>query len=416
MKNNALMSKFLGYPPFKRIAIVAAIAGAALGVGVLSINPTQSSSEAVSGAPVRSSSVLSVSLAPLVTQQVMQTLNLQGMWLAENELVLSAQVSGLRLTEILVEPGQPIKKGQLLAKFDSSTLSLELEQLNATMAEAKANENLALATYRRIESASSGASPQELDQAAATREQTSARVQSLAAQKKLLLDRIAKSRITAPFDGVASQKVALVGATLNAGAEVLRMYASTSQSPTLFKVQLDVPARHIESLKPGQIADITYQGESFSAQVRNIAPALDAQKSAVAFLEVDVSDANAAVNALAKAGDLVQVSLNLGEIEKSGIPASSVLVRDGSAYVATVPANTAPGQAAPVQLLKVQTAQSVKAVVDNNSSETPMAFLETVPKALADNPQVISEGVGFLSDGDLVTVAKPAEQLKGGSL
>ena len=170
MKNNVLMSKFLGYPRFKRIAIVVAIAGAALGVGALSLSPGQSPAEAVSGAPARSSSVLSVALAPLVTQTVMQTLNLQGTWLAEKELVLSAQVSGLRLTDILVEPGQPIKKGQLLAKFDSSTLSLELEQLNATMAEAKANENLALATYRRIESASAGASPQELDQAAATRE------------------------------------------------------------------------------------------------------------------------------------------------------------------------------------------------------------------------------------------------------
>lgn len=416
MKNNALMSKFLGYPPFKRIAIVVAIAGAALGVGILSFTQDHSPAEVVSGAPAQSSSVLSVSLAPLVTQQVIQTLNLQGTWLAENELVLSAQVSGLRLTDILVEPGQPIKKGQLLAKFDSSTLSLELEQLNAAMAEAKANENLALATYRRIESASAGASPQELDQAEATQEQTAARVQSLTAQKKLLLDRIAKSRITAHFDGVVSQKVALAGATLNAGAEVLRMYASSSQSPNLFKVQLEVPARHIDALKPGQIADITYQGASFSAKVRHIAPTLDAQKSAMAFLELDGSETNAAVNGLAKAGDLVQVSLNLGETQKSGIPASSVLVRDGSAYVATVPPNTAPGAAAPVQLLKVKTTQSVQAVATDNSSGAPVTFLETVPQALADNPQVISEGVGFLSDGDLVTVVKSVEQRKGGSL
>ncbi|MCL5952319.1 MAG: biotin/lipoyl-binding protein, partial [Chloroflexi bacterium] len=82
-------------------------------------------------------------LAPAPTSQptaaeVADTINVQGMFTAPSQATLTFQGSG-RLTEIPVQEGSKVKKGDTLAALDKTSLQLAAQQAQATLAGAQAH-------------------------------------------------------------------------------------------------------------------------------------------------------------------------------------------------------------------------------------------------------------------------------------
>ena len=67
-----------------------------------------------------------------------QKLSASGNVQAWQEAAIGAEVAGLRLAELYVNVGDPVKKGQLLARFTDEMTSLDLEQQHAAADEARA--------------------------------------------------------------------------------------------------------------------------------------------------------------------------------------------------------------------------------------------------------------------------------------
>src|SRR5262249_40985624 len=140
------------------------------------------------------------------------------------EAVIGANVTGLILSEVKVNVGDTVKKGDVLATFSSQTVAADLEQNRAHAAEAEASAVEAEANAERAKRVSdSGAlSEQQLNQYLTSAQTARARAKAQIAALRAQEVRLSDTRVVAPDDGVISSRTATVGA-VPAGNELFRL-------------------------------------------------------------------------------------------------------------------------------------------------------------------------------------------------
>lgn len=230
-----------------------------------------------------------------------------------------ARVDGYLRTR-LVDYGDRVKAGQLLAEIDTPELDQQIRQARATLSQAqsalnevkadldlsKANLNLARLTVERWRRLAQGGvvARQEADQKEADFAVTQAQVakaqasiattgQTVSANEASLhrlQEMKAFARIVAPFDGVITARNVDIGWLINSGnGGTSRELFHIAQIQVL-RVFVNVPQTNVASIHPGQTAELRVQelpGQVFSARVTRIANALDANSRAmVTVLEV----------------------------------------------------------------------------------------------------------------------------------
>jgi membrane fusion protein (multidrug efflux system) len=159
------------------------------------------------------------------------------------------------------QEGQPVRAGALLAQLDD-------DQLRAEVARAEAVRDQARATFDRIKAVvSQGAgAPQDLDDAAAT-------LKVAEANLSLARTRRSKTRVTAPFAGVAGSKRVSPGAYLRAGTIITDLAAIGT-----VKVTFSVPERYLGLLRRGAAVNLStpaFPGYQLVGQIDVIDPVLD---------------------------------------------------------------------------------------------------------------------------------------------
>jgi RND family efflux transporter MFP subunit len=185
----------------------------------------------------------------------------------ENQVDVAAQRGGV-VTEIFVEPGTPVRKGQLLAKLDDRQVVADLEAARAKTAGTEADLNNWKAEARVLE-ADLRRARKMWDAKLITQEQFEhaqfkaeadqwdvKRVEQLLinardTQRSLELE-LEKTQITAPFDGVVARRYVRVGQTV---ARDERLVWVTATCP--LRVRFTLPSRFVNQLKVGQRVAVT---------------------------------------------------------------------------------------------------------------------------------------------------------------
>ncbi len=127
------------------------------------------------------------------------------------EAIIASEISGLRITDVLTDVGDEVKKGQELVKLSQAAVQADVAQKQASLAEARANADRA----RRLKS--SGAIPaQQIDQYL-----TGEAIAQAALDAQQI--RLAQTRILAPDDGIITTRTATLGAVVQTGTELFRM-------------------------------------------------------------------------------------------------------------------------------------------------------------------------------------------------
>lgn len=188
--------------------------------------------------------------------------------------MLSSQVPGT-ISQVLVEAGAQVKKGQLLVEIDSQVERASLKAAEAQLPLAEAN-------YKRFRTlvASNSASKAELDSAQATYNQLVANIESLKAQ-------IARRQIYAPFDGVAGIVNVNVGQFISAGTEIVRV-----EDQSVMKIRFTLPQNELEKIAVGQTVKASVDalaGKSVAAKISAIDPAVD-RATGLINLEATISE------------------------------------------------------------------------------------------------------------------------------
>jgi RND family efflux transporter MFP subunit len=263
-------------------------------------------------------------------------LALPGSAQAFQQATLYARVNGY-LDKRLVDIGDTVKAGQLLALISAPELDQQLAQAEAALARARADLELARSTYRRFEDADrDGAiAKEDLDQRRTAVSTAEATVKAEVATVAGLAEQQRFERVTAPFDGVVTERHVDVGALITAGSgtSTTPLFA-LSQSSTL-RVYVAVPQAFVDELRVGQPVKIhsrTLAGREFTGTVARSAGSLDTATRTM-LTEIDIPNADGAL----KAGMYLQVEL---EGERVGtrwrVPGSAVLFDGAGTRLAIV--------------------------------------------------------------------------------
>lgn len=356
------------------VGFAVALMGAAF--GVVSRTSAQDSQDKTA---VQAKAALTVTTVVPEQAEWTQRLTASGSVAAWQEAIVGSEIGGLRLTEVAVNVGDRVRKGQELARLQSDTTNAEREQTRAALAEAEAAfaEARANADRARQIEASGALSAQQIAQYLTAEQTARARVDVLKAKLKADDLRLAQTRILAPDDGTISARSATLGAVLQQGQELFRLIRRDR-----LEWRAELPAVDLERVRPGMPVSLTTAGKrAVAGRVRVVGPTLDAQtRNGIVYVDL--------VNAggVASAGMFASGEIELGKGKLLTLPQSAVLLRDGYSYVFRLGGDNR------VTQTKVGTGQR---------SGDRVAIVSGLEAGTA----VVATGVGFLSDGDLVRVA-----------
>lgn len=183
---------------------------------------------------------------------------------AEADADVVAKVQG-EVQRLLVEEGDQVRAGEVLAVLDGRQLRLEVAQARAELAKLERD-------YRRqIELNERGLV------AAGAFEGLRYDLETLRAKHDLAELQLSYTEIRAPFAGVVARRNVRLGQTVQPNAVLFRV---TDPSP--LKAQVFIPERELKRLKTGQAASVQVDavpGRTFIARVSLVSPTIDIQSA-----------------------------------------------------------------------------------------------------------------------------------------
>lgn len=277
---------------------------------------------------------------------------------------VGAQIGGYRLTKVLVNVGDHVRKGQLLAQLDPALLQADEVQLKASADQADANHE------RALELKSSGAiSDQDVLQFV-----TQAKTADAALASKRL--QLRYTAVIAPDDGTVSSRTATLGAVASVGQELFRLIRQDR-----IEWRGELTADQLARVAVGQKIILSLPDATTAiANVRETSPELDLQ-TRMAIVYADIKSGSRA-----RAGMYANGHVALGQSDALIVPAVSVVIRDGRSYVLKVMDRSAEPK---VSLQPVMVGRRLGDDVE-------------IVSGLGDADRVIVQGAGFLNDGDVV--------------
>ena len=313
-----------------------------------------------------------------ISQNLAQTVTANGNLAAWQEAIIGAEANGLKITEVRVNVGDRVQRGDVLAVLQADSLKAELAQAEGTLAEAIASAQEAKAQADRARSLQQQGffSAAQLSQALAAEASAVARVQSARAMVQLQNVRLSQTQVRASDAGVISARQATVGSVVGAGTELFRLIRQGR-----LEWRAEVTAAEIGRIQVGAPVQIkAASGQVLQGKVRMVAPSVDAQtRNALVYVDLPAQAGSA------RAGMYAQGEIALGQSQALTVPQSAVVVRDGFSYVYAV------GPDQKVSQLKVQTGRQSAGRVE-------------VTSGLKADARVVASGGAFLNHGDTVRV------------
>lgn len=182
---------------------------------------------------------------------------------------LSFKVPGT-IKRIAVKVGDKVKRGELIAQLDPSDYELQVQQADASLANAQAQARNAKANYDRIRTLyeNNSASRSELDGARAASESAEAGVRAVEKQLELARLQLSYTTIRAPTAGAIAQVNAEINENIQIGQTVV-ILTSGSQ----IEVQVSIPEVLITQIKQNKKVTVTFDAipdREFTATVREV--------------------------------------------------------------------------------------------------------------------------------------------------
>lgn len=361
------------------VYLISAVVGLSVTCAVLLV---ATRSAAQSTPPPAAPPALTVKRVVATAQQWPQTLNAVGSIAAWQEVVIGAEIGGQRLSRLLVDVGDRVKKGQLLAQLSPGTLEADLNASRAALQEAEvsAAEARRAANRARALQGTEVLSEQAIDQALAAGDAAQARLAAARARLQADTLRLAYTQVRAPDDGVISARPAVEGALVQEGAEIMRL-----QRQGRLEWRAELPGPELARVAPGQTVRIAAGGaQPVEGRVRKISPQVDPQ-SRTGIVYVDLKPA-----AHVRAGLFARGELLLDQHTVLTLPETAVLLRDGFSYVF---------------LIEGDKVRQQKVTLGARRGDRV-----AIREGLAADAAVVESGVGFLADGVTVRVAAASPQ------
>lgn len=252
---------------------------------------------------------------------------------AWHETTINARTDGY-VIHWMVDIGTAVKTGDLLAEISTPEVNAQLQQAEAELKTAEANNNLAQITATRWKNLlkTDSVSKQEADEKISNAQATVATVNAARANRDRLLDLVSFERIIAPFDGVIMSRTTDIGRLINAGSGTMPLFRLVQSNP--LRVYVNVPEFFSKNILPGLTAQLyfpQYPGKSYTATLLNTAKAIDANtRTLLVQLQVN-NDKNELF-----AGSYTEVHFRLPANNSVILPVNTLIFRSQGLQVATL--------------------------------------------------------------------------------
>jgi len=298
---------------------------------------------------------------------------------AWQEAVIGPEIANYRITEVRVQVGDTVRKGQVLARIASDTVASELAEAQASVAELEASAAEARANAERArELKEKGFYSSQLNTQYQTAQHTAqARLAAAKARQQAAGLKMDKTGVLAPDDGVISARSATVGSLTQPGQELFRLIRGGR-----LEWRAEVPSADLDKVRAGVVATLTApSGETVKGAVRAVAPSVDPQ-TRNGLVYVDLPTAGAV-----RAGMFARGEFQLAQSPALTLPQSALVLREGFAYVFRLEGEDRVAQS------KVELGRRLGERVE-------------IVGGLDAAARVVESGAGFLADGDAVKVVE----------
>ncbi|NYR10603.1 efflux RND transporter periplasmic adaptor subunit [Psychrobacter sp. BI730] len=334
-------------------------------------------------------SVLSVETISPSQDDIGSTLSADGTINAKDIANVSAKVNGVAIERILVEEGDRVRAGQVLAVFDTDAMEQKVLQAQADVAEAEATLANASADAARVLPLIDidAISKQEADRYRTSEVRARASLQASKARLSNQRLTLENAKVVAPVSGIISKKMVEVGQV--AGGDPL----FTIIKGGVLEWRADIDPKLIGDINVGTPVQVSLPGgDTVMGQVNRIAPTADNNRQITIY-------ASLASNSKIRAGMYQTGEFLLGSTSTQTIPNSAVVSNDGYDYVMLVTESTTRDDRS-MGRIKQQ-----RVTLGERLGES-VAVLEPLPS----DSRIVKQGGSFLNDGDLVRVVDGVTQ------
>ncbi|MGB7300773.1 MAG: efflux RND transporter periplasmic adaptor subunit [Burkholderiaceae bacterium] len=185
-----------------------------------------------------------------------------------NESRMSAQVSAV-INEILVDVGEQVRGGDVLAKLDTTDIRLAMAQAMAVRDGLRARLKLAQRQLKRLRDLKTNnfVSTEAVNQRDAEVVSLSAELKGSDAQVAIMRRQLDKSVVRAPFDGVVSQRFAQLGELAAAGAVLFTLVEVGGEVITA-----DISAGDAGNLSAAARYEFVSNGRAVPVRLQRVSP------------------------------------------------------------------------------------------------------------------------------------------------
>lgn len=210
-------------------------------------------------------------------QSIDRVISGTGSLAARREMPVGVAGEGGEVTRVLVEPGDWVAAGQVLATVDRSVQAQTAQSLAASIRVAQADLKIAQSELDRAQQllARGFVSKADIDRKTATRDAAAARVRVAQAQHSETSARNRRLDIRSPAAGLVLTRAVEPGQIVSSGSGTLFRVAQGGQ----FEMRVQLSEADLQRVPAGARADVTPVGttENFAGQVWQVSPVIDPQ-------------------------------------------------------------------------------------------------------------------------------------------
>ncbi len=324
--------------------------------------------------------VMMVEAATPIPVEVTETLDATGIIHAKDTAEVSGKLTGTTIEKVLVDVGDTVKAGQVLAVLDSQALKDTLVQAEADLALSHANLKKAEADLARVEPLLKidAISRQEVDNYRTILAQTKATITSNEARLNNAKTNLKNTLIVAPVSGIISSKTAEVGLLVNGSS----LFSIIKNGQLEWRAVID-PKDASKLSGGGQSAVLALNSnESITGKLSHLSPIADNSRQLIAHVLLPN-------NEKIKAGMYQAGQFILSFEQKLALPVSAVMTTDGYDYVWVLHPNTSQN---------TYTVKRAKITTHNRIGDKIVAEIDK-------NAIVVAKSTSFLSENDIVGIA-----------
>jgi len=272
---------------------------------------------------------------PLVTVVIPQigtvatSVSLTGQISAQNDMPIGVEGDTSRIAAVLVEPGDRVRRGQVLARLNPITAQSQVDSASASLDELRAAAAVAQAEWARAERARDSFSVEESERRRSSAVTALAKVKVAEAQLAEAHNRWSHTTVLAPSDGIVLTRNAEIGQIAVPGASVLFRLARNGE----IEMRGQVTEQDMPRLKVGQRAEVRLDGvaQPFTGKLWQIGAIIDpVTRQGTVRIALPAADQNLRPGAFARAE--IQVGATAGTI----LPQTAVLSDELGSYALIV--------------------------------------------------------------------------------